>query len=753
MIPEPTTTSRGTRWAWGVVIAVVICLGFALVLWHDPRYFYSDDTESGAVGNWLQLGRVMRDGQWFPTLVLDQWMAGNYPVEGQGGLWNPVQMLINYLAPSVDDLTLLATGVKLAFSIILGWGVYRVAMAYGARPSWAAVAGAAAPFAGFTLYFEHPSWVTSLIGMAWVVQAWASGVRYARGLSGPLPVFIFLYLAISVGYVHSFLMSGVLIGCLMIGEYLHQRRGRPSLSLAAVGVAAAACGAVTYLPGLLTSSVTWRSGEEGTLNDNFLTAPWSETLTASIPSSVSSIESWTGETTTAPITYIAWFVIPALAFIAWRSVQGALREFSTPLLLLAFLLLFTAGPSDIGQIRWPARLLPFVAVVVLVLTVALLSRFGTLRPLRARVVAATLLILVLVVRASSSGPQYFGRHVLWGVLIAVAGALALYLARRFGDRAVAMLLITSTLPILVYQVSTYPQALHKWYLPTSQSEAKGGFPDWEGTTLQLGDRSLIKIDAESAEVIWRSQVYGNYAKDLDLTYVNAYTPVGHRGFSKMLCMEFDGSTCPDALENVLTVDPYTGRSFADLMLVDRIVLQDKQYPDAADNPPPPGWAWVSVPEPAARQVHVLERVDGPVSGQSGRVSATVGTEIVPESASVDSERLRVTSPDGGSVVFARLAWPGYTATLDGTPLQTKGLDETFLMVDVPPSTDDAELVVSFRPPGQRLGFAAAGVGLVLIALLTGLYYRDRRVARRAESRPVNHAAAGASPDDSPARGV
>lgn len=725
----PPVTARSTRWTWGAVVAGVVCVGFALVVRVDPRYFYVDDTESGAVGNWLQLGHLMRDGQWFPTLVLDQWMAGNYPVEGQGGLWNPVQMAINYAAPSVDNLVLLATVVKLGFSIVLGWGVYRVAMEYGARPAWAAVAGAAAPFGGFTLYFEDPSWVTSLIGMAWVVQAWASGIRYARGRSGPLPLFAFLYLAISVGYAHSALMAGVLIGCLMIGEFLYQQRWRPSLLLGGVGIAAAACGAVTFLPGMLSSSVTWRTGEEGTLNDNFLTAPWSETLTASIPSSVSSIESWTGETTTAPITYIAWFAIPALAFVAWRAAQPALRELSGALLLLGFILLFTAGPSDIGQIRWPARLLPFVAVISLVLLATLLSRYGTTRPLRPRLVAAGLLILVSVLRASSSGPQYFGRHVLWGALIAVVGGLALYLARRFGDRAVAALLIATVLPVLVYQVSTYPPVLSTWNLPASQSEAKAGFPRWDGTTLQLGTRDLTD---DSADLPWNSQVYGNYAKVLDLDYVNAYTPIGHQGFGDLLCIEYEGSTCEDAFRNVFATDRYTGKTFADLMLLDRVVVQKAQYPDLDRTPAPAGWRWVTPPDtsdprPASDQIYVLERIDGLVSDQPGRVSATVGADAVPESASVNSERVRVTSPHGGSVVFARLAWPGYLATLDGQPLQTKGLGNTFLYVDVPPGTEDAELVVTFRPPGQRLGAAAAGVGLVMIVMLAGLYYyRDRR---------------------------
>ncbi|MGE2772217.1 hypothetical protein ACQGAO_28580 [Rhodococcus sp. 1.20] len=271
-LPAPT---RRERWSWGAVVPAVVCLAFFAIVTVDPRYFYVDDTESGAVGNWVQLGHLMREGQ-FPSLVLDQWMAGNYPVEGQGGLWNPVQIFINYIAPSVDDLALLATLVKLAFAIILGWGVYRVCLEYGARPYWAAVAGSAVPFAGFTLYFEYPSWVTSVIGMAWVVQAWASGIRYARGRSGPIPVFVFLYLAISVGYVHAALMAGVTVGALMVGEYIRSPQWRTTVKLGLVGIAAAACGAITFLPGLLSSAVTWRTGEEGTFNDNFLTAPWSE---------------------------------------------------------------------------------------------------------------------------------------------------------------------------------------------------------------------------------------------------------------------------------------------------------------------------------------------------------------------------------------------------------------------------------------------------------------------------------------------
>lgn len=501
------------------------------------------------------------------------------------------------------------------------------------------------------------------------------------------------------------------------------------MKLGLVGVSAAACGAITFLPGLLSSAVTWRTGEEGTFNDNFLTAPWSETLTASIPSSVSSIESWTGETTYAPITYIAWFAIPALAFIGWRKAQGSLRELVTPLLLLAFILLFTAGPSDIGQIRWPARLLPFVAVFSLVLLGVLLSRFGTLDKLRSRVIAASLIVFVLMIRASSSGPQYFIRHLTWAVVIIAVGALAIYLGRRYGAPAIAGLLILTIAPVTLYQVIAYPQALNKWYLPTSQSEAKANFPDFPGTTLQLGNRALIRIDAETTELPWTSQVYGNYAKVLDLDYVNAYTPVGHADFASLLCMGFDGSTCDDAYRNVFRPDEYTGRTSADLMLLDRVVLQRKQYPGADNEPAPPGWHWAEVPEVAQDQIYVLERDAGPISGQPGRVSATVNADAQSEYMSVKNERVRVSSPGGGSVVFARLAWPGYTATLDGEPIPTKGLGGTYLYVDLPPGTDNAELVINFRSPGQRIGYVGMGFGLVILAGLSVIYYRDRRQSR------------------------
>lgn len=53
------------------------------------------------------------------------------------------------------------------------------------------------------------------------------------------------------------------------------------------------------------------------------------------------------------------------------------------------------------------------------------------------------------------------------------------------------------------------------------------------------------------------------------------------------------------------------------------------------------------------------------------------------------------SGDGGEITFARLAWPGYSATIDGTATQADSGWHGLLRVNVPPG--DHELTISFAP--------------------------------------------------------
>ncbi|BDT92628.1 hypothetical protein IFM12275_26040 [Nocardia sputorum] len=718
---ERSTFPSREVWTWGVITALGVVAGYGAVLLANVRHFYTDDTESQYAPLWVMLGRYLREGR-LPALVPEHWMAGNYTIE-EAGLLNPPQLLIDLIAPSVDNLALYATVVKLIFAIVLALGVYRICLAYGAKAPWAAVAGAAIPFTGWLLFFDEASWMTAFTGTAWLAHAWASGVRYARGRSGPIPTFVFLYLAISVQYIFPAVEAGLMVGAVVIGELVYQKAWRPALRLLTVAACAALAGLATYLPSMLSAKVTWR-GTAQINNDQFLTVPWSESLNASLPSTLPAFSSWWGYVQPMPVVYIAWFLVPALAFVDWRKALGSAREFVAPALFAVMALMWTAGPGAVGPLRWPARVLPMVALGLLVLVCVLLGRFATVQDWRRRGVAAAVLIGLLWARSFSAAPHEVIWHVVAALGVAALGAVAVWLGRSRGAAAACALIVVSVFPIAYLQVWAAQPTPMGWNLPENRSEMKAAFPDFPGTTLQLADRMLIPPAERNLSGAYGSLVFGNYAKDLELTYVSGYTPNGHYWFGETLCMRWDTSVCPDAYRRAFATEPTTGRTIVDLMKVDRVVLQRALYPDARDRPAPSGWRWVDYPG-HEKYISVLERVDGLISARDGRIAATQGVTATSVAESDTTSRVRVNSPEGGRVVFARLGWPGYRVTIDGRAIPSTLVAKTFVAVDIPAGSS-GELVLSWQPPGWRIGVAAALAGLLGVGALEWAYLRGRR---------------------------
>ena len=106
--------------------------------------------------------------------------------------------------------------------------------------------------------------------------------------------------------------------------------------------------------------------------------------------------------------------------------------------------------------------------------------------------------------------------------------------------------------------------------------------------------------------------------------------------------------------------------------------------------------------------------------------------------------MRVSSSGGGRVVFARLGWPGYRAALGGEPIPITTVAKSFVAIDVPAGTQDAELVLTWRPPGWKIGIVSAAAGLAVLGVLQWLWMRTRR--RGTTAAP---ATAGGEPDHAP----
>ncbi|NEW48124.1 YfhO family protein, partial [Nocardia cyriacigeorgica] len=137
------------------------------------------------------------------------------------------------------------------------------------------------------------------------------------------------------------------------------------------------------------------------------------------------------------------------------------------------------------------------------------------------------------------------------------------------------------------------------------------------------------------------------------------------------------------------------------------------------------WKWVDYPG-HEDYISVLERVDGLLSTRSGRIAHSDGVTATSLGESDLTSRIRVDSDTGGKVVFARLGWPGYRASIDGREVPISVVAKTFVAVDIPPGTEGAELVLSWRPPGWKIGGAAIVAGLIGLAVMEWAYLRGRR---------------------------
>lgn len=199
-------------------------------------------------------------------------------------------------------------------------------------------------------------------------------------------------------------------------------------------------------------------------------------------------------------------------------------------------------------------------------------------------------------------------------------------------------------------------------------------------------------------------------------------------------MGWDGSTCPDAYRRAFAPEGETGRTPVDLMKVDRVVLQRAQYPGARNDPAPAGWHWADYPG-HERYIWVLERDGGPVSPHNGLIADSRGVTAVSLSRDDVTSHIRVSSAHGGRITLARLAWPGYRATLDGHPVPVHTVAGTFVAVDVPAGTQAGDLVLTWQPPGWWPGIVTALVGLAGLGALQWAYRRTRVGEAHPRQRP------------------
>jgi hypothetical protein len=711
-------------WMGAAGLVVAVALGGLLL--QDSRYFWYGDTPAAYYGWWYHLGDLVRHGHW-STIDPHAWAAGNFAAEGQWGLWSPLTIAIGLAATVAPNTLVLATLVKIGLAVVAALGVFRLVRSYHGSPVVALVAAVAAPMGGMTQYLDLPSWVAAETIWALLPWVWWALRRTMLLGANPLPVLALGYLEISVGYVFGTIMLVVVLASCLLDALL--ARGRAAfLRVLAAGVLLGLVALTVYLPGVLTASVTARSSTISGFGGKFTTDPLA-LFTSLLPTAALS----EGTNSVEPYMYVVW-LLPMVLWLDWRRVRAGWRPLAGLLVVLVFTVAVVEGPSQVGPLRWPVRMEPFLVEAVVVALAVAWSRFGLRRPSRRRLWWSLGWVGASGVVSLLRAPSHWDAHLV-GVLVVGAGLAAVWRLVRDGDTVgVAACAAAFTVAGLAVQHGFYgtPPSPQR-NAPTSLASYRTPLAGAVGDVLQVGRSDLLL----QSEPHFRGDLLLGSAWYLNPHSVQStYTAINFGSYQQRYCTYYQGSSCARLLATLFSREPTTGRRRVDLLGVSTLLLIRADFPRHTLHHPRPGWR-VAATTPNT----VLWVRRHPVPGAGDVAWSSRGTAVTHVHASSGGTSFRVSAVPaaGGTVVLKLLDWPGYSTDVGSL---VEPVDGYLVTVRLPAGSTGRVVHVDFHPPGWHLELAAWALALLGGAGWSAVAEVRRR--RRAHGRSCDAAAAGDS---------
>jgi hypothetical protein len=669
----------------------------AALLVADHHYLWYGDTPAAYYGWWYHLGDLVRHGHW-TTLDPSAWRAGNLAAEGQWGLWSPLTIGIGLLATALPDLLLTTVLVKLGLLAAGVLGVFLLARSYDAPPAAAYVAGVLAPMGGMTQYLDLPSWAAG--EMIWALLPWAWWALRRTMLRGanPLPALVAGYLLVTVGYVFGTMMLVMaLVACLVDCAVVRDRAA--ALRVLAAGLLLGLVSLTVYLPAVLTASVTDRLQPAYTIAPDKFTTDTLALLGAVLPTGVVPGSGLP----LLPYVYLSW-LLPALLWLDWGRVRRGWRPLSGLLVFVVVTAVMVDGPDQLGPLRYPLRLAPFLVLGLAVLAMAAWGRFGLARPSARRLALSCAWVVLAGVESVTRAPSEVVAP-LCSVLLVGAGLGLLWWLLRTGRRGwLAPVAGAVTLAGLGVQHAFYPTPPSpQRNAPTELATYRAMYPQAVGNVLQVGDsESELQSDPAAASEL----PVGSAWYLTGLTSQSTYTAISEAAYKDRYCVYYQGSSCPGLLHRLFAVEPTTGRERVDLLGVGSLLLVRGQVPSASIASPPPGWRVA-----ASNRYAVLWTRRTPVAGAGSVAWTSGGTTLSHVRASATATTFRVDriGPDGGTVVLRLLDWPGYATSVGSL---ADPVDGYLVTLHLPASAAGETVDVGFHPPGWLAELAALAAALL-----------------------------------------
>jgi hypothetical protein len=708
-----------------IVVVIAAVLIAIIPILFNRNFYFIDDTQSGSTGPWRYLGQKVLQGD-FSILNPDTWAGGNWITDGQFGLFSPITWVIGLCSLLFESVWFYATLVKIFFIALVSIGTYKSARILNTPPYFAILVGIAAPFSGFSSYFDQAAWFSGLAMSAICINYfWLSKLAEKGKVSPSVPIVVAL-LGVAIGYVYIAILLLVISGAQLLAGVVNRSKVLVHLTT----IVLVLMGSVAlYLPAMLTSSVTSRSFE------GFGNSPWfrpeiNGLLTNFIPVTSHFIQNFGPSPMVVPVMYGS-VLFALILFAKGKEIALAVRKNLDITFFLLFVIGLMFGPSQFEPLHWPLRFYPLFIIFALLLLAASVGKVEQLETSKSPrfFIGGAVVLAALAWDQIVLNPTLFASNFIF---------LALFLlfwrniAKNPNPKYASKLAALGVAGFILVSVGQHYKSpytpLPDYKLPENIKEYSSAayFANVaEGRTIYINGWGA----PENQHTILNTKILvGNAWFLTDKKVANGYNVAGYENFTTWMTENYRGDIGEYGLWRLLETQNVDGQPvLADLMQMDTIVALKNGsisfFPDAPTN-------WVrddSNPEYVTyKRINKSQRLPFNVSS-----NATISdVKMMNDSITFNYS---TTGDAPAEFIFPRLAWPGYKTSL-GSLIPTSELSspsgsvnpptETFLLRMQAPPGKNLEVKVEYSPPAWNLSVSLLYL-IVLLVVLSEVLFRVR----------------------------
>lgn len=714
----------------GILIVTLIVLITAVIpLFFNEHYYFIDDTQNGAIGQWFELGKSLAHGK-FPILNLSAQSAGNYIMEGQWGVVNPLTWVVAIFVYLTPNFLISATIIKIFFLLLLGVGTFELTRTFTKDVKLQILAGAILPTVAFTAYIDASSWVTGLIVFALLPWFWWSFRMFLKYQKAYIfVVFVVGYSLIATGYVYGTIyVVSILVGSFI--QNLLEKNWSVFLRVTLISIVLAGVTFAIYLPGILTSAAGITARDSGLSNNDFMSPNMSSLFNSFIPNALGDVTNyWGGDIWGAPVLYISW-ILPIVAFIDFKRnpFTNIKNSFTGELIAMAVVSIFlTFAPSEMGPIRFPIRNYSYVGFTVIILIIFLLSK-GKIKFNKTRIILSGTIILFGVYLSWSQVPGNGLSFLKYGIFIFLLINMLVFVAVKRSERRMLFvaLIVMGQIFITIQQ--------HKQLSVSTMGDQQSlqTYTAVKKTTSVFGKNpgNVWIAGSMNPSSSWKYTLYSNYWYIGSIKTGAVYTPIGYAKYNTDLKRQWaQGTFAIQSVDRLFTVDKTTHMRIVDLLSIDTIQIiksgdkQDIKDYNRITKTTPTGW-------------HLYKKESQYVIWKKDKITKKVGSvvwhsnnisvrQVVNTSRTIKLkiEKLRGKS---GKVVLSRLSWPGYEIKNSGAKSRISTPLRGYLLKTIINKNDVGKTItIHFTPPFFNIGIMLIFIDIVIITVWTIFSFRRK----------------------------